>query len=65
MMSWEGCGKKRSWPILTYYPEICQEGLWKIAKDLSRDNQSPGRDLNPVPLKYEAGPRRLVLREIL
>jgi hypothetical protein len=24
-----GCGRKRSWPVLWYFPSICQEGMRK------------------------------------
>jgi hypothetical protein len=40
--------------ILRYYPSIRLEGLRKITKSLSQDSRSPGRDLNPGPLEYEA-----------
>jgi hypothetical protein len=64
-MNWEGCGRKRSWTNSRYYPGICLEGLRKTMKNLSQDSRSPGRDLNPGPLEYEAGvvttrPRRSV-----
>jgi hypothetical protein len=52
-MNWKGCGRKRSWPNLRYYPGICLEGLRKTTKNLSQDNRSPGRDLNPGPPEYE------------
>jgi hypothetical protein len=41
--------------ILRYYPSICLEELRKTMKNLSRDSQSPGRDLNPGHPEYEAG----------
>jgi hypothetical protein len=44
----------QSWPNLRYYPGICQEVLRKRTKNLSQHNRSPDRDLNPVPLEYEA-----------
>jgi hypothetical protein len=28
-MNWKGCGRKKSWPNLRYYPGICLEGLRK------------------------------------
>jgi hypothetical protein len=52
-MNWKGCGRKRSWPNLRYYPGICL-GLRKTTKNLSQDSRTPGRDLNPGPPKYEA-----------
>jgi hypothetical protein len=54
-MNWKGCGRKRSWPNLRYYPGICLEGLTKTTKNLSQHSRSPGRDLNPGPPEYEAG----------
>jgi hypothetical protein len=54
-MNWKGCGKKRSWPNLRYYPSICLEGLRKTTKNLSQDTRSPVRDLNPGPPEYEEG----------
>jgi hypothetical protein len=41
--------------ILSYSPGLCREGLRKTTKPLSHDSRSPGRDLNPGPLEYEAG----------
>jgi hypothetical protein len=51
--------------ILRYYTGIRLEGLKKTTKPLRQDSRSPGRDLNPGPLKYKAGvltarPRRSV-----
>jgi hypothetical protein len=54
-MNWKGCGRKRTWPNLRYYPRMCLEGLRKTTKHLSQDSRSPGRDLNPGPPEYEAG----------
>jgi hypothetical protein len=54
-MNRKGCGTKQSWPNLRYYPGICLEGLRKTTKNLTQDNRSPGRDLNPGPPEYEAG----------
>jgi hypothetical protein len=53
MTNWKGCGRKRSWPNLRYSPGIFLENR-KITKKLSHDNRSPGRDLKPEHLKYEA-----------
>jgi hypothetical protein len=53
MMQWKGFGRKRSWPNLRYYPEICLEGLRKPAEK-SQDSRFLGRDLNPGPPEYEA-----------
>jgi hypothetical protein len=54
-MNGKGCGRKRSWPNLRYYPGICLEGLRKATKNFSQDSRSPGRDLNSGPPEYEAG----------
>jgi hypothetical protein len=53
-MNWKGCGRKRSWPNLRYYPGTRLEGVRKTTKSLSQDSRSPGRDLNPGPAEYEA-----------
>jgi hypothetical protein len=45
MMTWEVCGRKRSWLNLGYYPGICMKGLRKTMK--AQDSRSPGLDLNP------------------
>lgn len=51
--------------FLQYYPGIRLKGLRKTT-NTCHDDQSPGRDLKPVPPKYEVGvlttrPRRSVL----
>jgi hypothetical protein len=51
-MHCKGCGRKRSWLNLRYYTSICLEVL---KKNISQDNRSPGRDLNPGPPEYDAG----------
>jgi hypothetical protein len=55
MKNWIGFEKKRSWPNLTYYPDICLEGLRKAVIILSQDNPYQGRDFNPEPPGYRAG----------
>jgi hypothetical protein len=55
MVCWEGFGRKRSCPNLTYYPGICLKRMRKITKNLSQNSRSPGRDLNLGPPEYEAG----------
>jgi hypothetical protein len=52
-MNWKGYGRKRSWPSTRYCPGICLEGPGKTM-NLSQDNWSPSRDLNPRPPEYEA-----------
>jgi hypothetical protein len=54
-INWKGCGWKRSWPNLRYYPGICLEGLRKTTKILSQDSRHPGRDLNQGSPEEEAG----------
>jgi hypothetical protein len=48
-MNWKGCGRKRSWPNLRYFPSICLEGLRTTKNTVSQDSQSPGQDLNLGP----------------
>jgi hypothetical protein len=55
MKNWKGCGRKRLWPNLRYYPGICLDGLSNTTKILSQDSRSPDRDLNPKPPECEAG----------
>jgi hypothetical protein len=55
MINWKGCGRKRSWPNLRYYPGICPERLRKTTEILSNDSQSPSSDLNLGPPEYEGG----------
>jgi hypothetical protein len=52
MMNWKGCGKKRSWPNLIYYPGICLEGLRKARKILSQYSRSPDLDFKSGPPEY-------------
>jgi hypothetical protein len=52
-MNGKGCGRKRSWPNIRYYPGIFLEGLRKTTKNLSQDIQALGRDLNLGPPEYE------------
>jgi hypothetical protein len=54
MMNWNGCGRKRSWPNLRYYPGICPEGLTKTMKTCSQDSWSLSQDLNLGPPECEA-----------
>jgi hypothetical protein len=41
-MNYKCCGRKRSWPNLRYYPDICLAGLKNTAKNLSQDSLSWG-----------------------
>lgn len=53
-MNWKRHGRKLPWPSLRYQTGIRPEGLRKkTTKNLSLDSQSPRRDLNPGPPKYE------------
>jgi hypothetical protein len=47
----------RMWwlPSSRHHPSMFLERLRKATKSLSHDGQSPGRDLKPGPLEYEAG----------
>jgi hypothetical protein len=40
-----GYERKRSWPNLRYYPGNFLEVLRKTLKNLSKDDRSPGRDV--------------------
>jgi hypothetical protein len=51
----KGYGKKRSWPNLRYYPNICSEAPMKTMKNLGQDSRSLGWNFNPGPSKYKAG----------
>jgi hypothetical protein len=53
MMNWKGCGRKRSWPNLRYYPYICLEGLKKTMKNLIQHSRSLSQDLSPGLPEYE------------
>jgi hypothetical protein len=50
-INWEGCERKRQWPISEHCPGICMEGLKKM-KTLSYDRLPSGQDLNPGPAEY-------------
>jgi hypothetical protein len=39
---WKGCGRKRPWSDLMYYPVICLAEQ-NTTKNFSQDSQSPGR----------------------
>jgi hypothetical protein len=41
---------------LRFYPGIFLKGLKETTKNLSKDSQSSGVDLNLEPPEYEAGP---------
>jgi hypothetical protein len=45
-LNWIGCGRKRSWPNLTYIHRICLKGRRKFTKNTSQDNRWPRRDPN-------------------
>jgi hypothetical protein len=55
IFKWKGCGRKWLSRNLKYYPSICLEGVRNTTKNLSQDSRSPGQDLNPETLEYEAG----------
>jgi hypothetical protein len=49
------CARKRSWSNLKCYHRIHLEELRTMTVSLSKDSQSPGRDIKPGPPEYEAG----------
>jgi hypothetical protein len=53
-MNWKGCGSKRSWHNLRYYPGICLKGLGKTTKHLSQNSWRSGQDSNSVPPEYKS-----------
>jgi hypothetical protein len=46
MMKRKGLGRKRSWPDLRYYPDICIDGPRKTTKTSSQDGQSLSPHIN-------------------
>jgi hypothetical protein len=56
-MNWKGSGRKRSWPNFKVLYRNSPGRTEKNTKTLNQDIRSPGRDLKPGPLEYEAGPR--------
>jgi hypothetical protein len=54
IINWRGCGRKRSWPNLRAYSDICLEGLRKTTKCLSQNSLYPCRDLNLGHPEYES-----------
>lgn len=65
-MTWRRYGRKRSWSNLRYFTGASLEVLRKTAKNLNQNSRFPDGDLNPGPIKYEAGmlitrPERAVL----
>jgi hypothetical protein len=54
-MIWKGRRGKWSWPSLKPYPDICFRGLRKSTNNVRQRSRSPGRDLKPEPVEYEAG----------
>jgi hypothetical protein len=54
MMNFKGCGRRRSWPNLRYYPDICLEGLRKTTK-LSQNSRALARNMNLGPPECKAG----------
>jgi hypothetical protein len=54
MMNWNGCGRRRSWPNLRYYPSICLEGPKKTTRNLSGEPVSGPR--------FQPGTSRIQIR---
>jgi hypothetical protein len=46
---------------LKHYSGICLRRLTETTANLKQDGRSLGRDLKPVPLKYEAGLIQIVV----
>jgi hypothetical protein len=55
MMTWKAFGRKRIWSNFTMLSQDLPEGTEEKHENLSQNFLSSGRDLNPVPLEYEAG----------
>lgn len=53
-MNWKGHGTKPPWPNVRNYTSICEEGLKKTTKPLSRDSCCPGQDSNRTPPEYNS-----------
>jgi hypothetical protein len=54
MTNWEGCGRKRSWSTLRYYPGM-SGGTEEKQEKFSQDSRSVDPDMDSGPPKYEAG----------
>jgi hypothetical protein len=53
MKNWKGFGRKRSWPNFKVLSQNLP-GRTAGNHEKPQDSQSPGRDSNPEPPKYEA-----------
>jgi hypothetical protein len=53
IMNWKGCGRKRAWCNLRYYPCISLEELSKSTKNFGQYSRSTGWVLNTGPPEYE------------
>jgi hypothetical protein len=56
IMTWKGFGKRRPWPNFKVLTGNSLGGTGKNHENLHQDILYPGRDLNPEPPEYEAGP---------
>lgn len=54
MMNQKERERKLPWTNLMYCLDTCVEGMGKTMKILSQDSRSSDRDLNSIPLEYEA-----------
>jgi hypothetical protein len=54
MINWKGCGRKRWWLKVKYYPSILSGGTEEDNVNLSQNSLFPGRGLNQGPPDYEA-----------
>jgi hypothetical protein len=55
MMNWKGFGRKLLWPDFKVLSQHSRGGTEENHKTRSQYRRSPGRDLKPGPLEYEAG----------
>jgi hypothetical protein len=55
MMSWKGCGRKRSWPNFKALSRHLSTGTEEKTENLSQGSRSTFRDLNPGPPECDAG----------
>jgi hypothetical protein len=55
MINWKGCGNKKLWYSLRYYPGIFLEWLRKTTNNFDQDSRSSDQVLNPGLPEYDAG----------
>jgi hypothetical protein len=52
IMNWNRCGRKRSWPILRYYPGLCLKEWWRPIEGLCHVSWCFGWDSKHEPPEY-------------